>query len=466
MRDVKLVRLSDDGTHLVLTHEGTGEEFALRVDDRLRGAVVSDRARLGSLPLEKQSRLRPKEIQARLRAGESSEAIAAAADVPLERILRYAGPVLAEREYIAEQARRCALRRNGREGPGQTLEEAVGNRLEDLGISRELANWDAWRSPEGRWAVSVSFSLDDAPHRAVFTYDPLGRVVTTADDKARALVGEALRVPGSAPGLAPVEPPRAVGTPPVDSNGYPYAESHGTPYTEGNGMPYAEQHGTAYSEPSVAAGRDGHRLRLAPPPAPDVGTGGYIAPAVENWQRREVPASEPTPAPAPPVPGHDTGPDAEDTIDLSHAVGRSLRSAGPDAGAPRPIRTVEPDRPAAPPAPAAPTTHAAPATPAARDLAPDEVPDLDDPPLQSRVEPDRSQEHEPEPEATEPESRPDDEAADQSEPVESEPAPAPRRPRTGSSADARRRRARSGGRKGSVPSWDDILFGGGRGGQD
>ncbi|HZC27068.1 MAG TPA: septation protein SepH, partial [Actinopolymorphaceae bacterium] len=116
MRDVKLVRLSDDGTHLVLTHEGTGEEFALRVDDRLRGAVVSDRARQGSLPLERQSRLRPKEIQARLRAGESSEDNAAAADVPIERILRYAGPVLAEREYIAEQARRCALRRHGRDG--------------------------------------------------------------------------------------------------------------------------------------------------------------------------------------------------------------------------------------------------------------------------------------------------------------------------------------------------------------
>src|SRR5690606_11192458 len=85
MRDVKLVRLSDDGTHVVLTHEGTGEEFALRIDDRLRGAVVSDRARQGSLPRERQSRLRPKEIQARLRAGESSESIAAAAGVPLER---------------------------------------------------------------------------------------------------------------------------------------------------------------------------------------------------------------------------------------------------------------------------------------------------------------------------------------------------------------------------------------------
>ena len=147
MRDVRLVHLSDDGTHLLLTHEGSGEEFALKIDDRLRGAVVSDRARQGSAPLEKQSRLRPKEIQARLRAGESSETVAAAAEVPIERILRYAGPVLAEREYTAGQARRCALRRNGREGPAQILDEAVGSRLDALGIGRDHATWDAWRTP-------------------------------------------------------------------------------------------------------------------------------------------------------------------------------------------------------------------------------------------------------------------------------------------------------------------------------
>src|SRR5690606_5380121 len=120
--------------HLVLAHEGTGEEFALRIDDRIRGAVVSDRARIGQLPVERPSRLRPKEIQARLRAGESSEEIAEAAGVPLERILRYAGPVLAERQYIAEQARRCVLRRQAGEAAGRTLDQVVAARLESYGL--------------------------------------------------------------------------------------------------------------------------------------------------------------------------------------------------------------------------------------------------------------------------------------------------------------------------------------------
>ncbi|MEQ7123075.1 septation protein SepH [Actinopolymorpha sp. B11F2] len=377
MRDVKLVRLSDDGTHLVLTHERTGEEFALRVDDRLRGAVVSDRARQGALPLERQSRLRPKEIQARLRAGESSEDIAAAADVPIERILRYAGPVLAEREYIAEQARRCALRRNGRDGPGQILDEAVGKRLDELQVGRDHASWDAWRSSEGRWVVAVSFGLGGTDHKATFRYDPLGRVVTSADDIARALVGEATQpVPGLTPELAP-----GFGPSPDDAD---------------------ERHRSATGRST----RDGHRLRLAPVPSPDPG----VTPA--------EPALE--------------LPETEDTIDLSQTL--AARGSGPK---PQPGRNTSGEH----------RPDAGPPTPDSGELAPDEMPDLDDPLNSERVEePAVASRAEPAPPPAAERSNGSEQAT-------------PRRAR--STAEARRKRARSSGRRGSVPSWDDILFGGG-----
>jgi Protein of unknown function (DUF3071) len=371
MRDVKLVRLSDDGTHLVLTHEGTGEEFALRVDDRLRGAVVSDRARQGSLPLERQSRLRPKEIQARLRAGESSEDIAAAADVPIERILRYAGPVLAEREYIAEQARRCALRRNGRDGPGQILDDAVGTRLDELQVDRELASWDAWRSSEGRWVIAVSFTLRGTDYRALFGYDPLGRVVTASDDKARTLIGEASP---PIPGLTPELAPGFVSDRPSRADG-----AGGTPRTA----------------------RD-QRLRLAPAPAVDDGFG----------------------------PGD--LPDAEETIDLSQTLGQPRRQSGTPAAQASGHQSRGNGRPAPP-----------------DELAPDEVPDLDDPP--QSPEPDQIAQTQ----AAQTQAAQTDQDA---------PKQGPRRARP--PVDPRRRRARSAGRRGSVPSWDDILFGGGRGGKD
>ncbi|GAA2758206.1 septation protein SepH [Actinopolymorpha rutila] len=396
MRDVRLVHLSDDGTHLLLTHEGSGEEFALKIDDRLRGAVVSDRARQGSAPLEKQSRLRPKEIQARLRAGESSEAVAAAAEVPIERILRYAGPVLAEREYTAGQARRCALRRNGREGPAQILDEAVGSRLDSLGVGRDHATWDAWRTPEGRWAVTVTFTFEGEEHRAMFSYDPLGRVVVTSDAKARDLVGEA-------PMDSIVPPPAA---------------------------PAAPEH---VVEPQS---REAHRLRLAPPPA-------------------------------------DAAPDTEDTIDLSHSIGRQLATG---------------QGPRAVPAPSGPagrsSTHGATSANEPDELAPDEVPDLDEAPDTEQAATPASAPADELPRPSAPAAA--DEKARGSEPevategeatVGEKEQPAPEQPPAAEAesqqparrraAEARRRRARAAGGKGkgrsAVPSWDDILFGGGRG---
>ncbi|REF38143.1 septation protein SepH [Thermasporomyces composti] len=351
MRDVKLVRLSDDGTHLVLTHEGTGEDFALRVDDRLRGAVVSDRARQGSLPRERQSRLRPKEIQARLRAGESSESIAAAAGVPLERVLRYAGPVLAEREYMAEQGRRCALRRTGREGPGQILEEAVNKRLEELG-ALSTAHWDAWRNPEGRWVVAVNFSLNGTEIQATFHYDPVGRVVTTADDKARALVGE-----GTYPGLSPEPAPEE-----------------------------------SSEQASDGRHRDGtHYLRLAPVPSP---------------QQDDLDDDTSRPASV-------QDPETEETVDLSHTL-RQTRQAPPE-------QRWASDRAASSPWPANATSA------------------VDEPGQASAAQ-----------------------ASVDARTDEDDAKTAARR----RSADARRRRVRSSGRRGNVPSWDDILFGGGRGRND
>ena len=97
MREARLVGLSQDGTKLVLAMPETGEEFAVPVDDRLRAALRGDRARLDQLEIQMESALRPRDIQARIRAGESPEAVAAVAQMPMERVMAFAGPVLAER---------------------------------------------------------------------------------------------------------------------------------------------------------------------------------------------------------------------------------------------------------------------------------------------------------------------------------------------------------------------------------
>ena len=81
MQELRLVAVSEDGTYLVLAGTGRGTRFMLPVDDRLRAAVRGQFSRLGQYEIEVENPLRPKEIQARIRAGETAESIAQAAGI-------------------------------------------------------------------------------------------------------------------------------------------------------------------------------------------------------------------------------------------------------------------------------------------------------------------------------------------------------------------------------------------------
>lgn len=187
MRDLELVGLSADATS-VLLRDGTNEVFRVRVDDRLRAAISGDRARLGQVEINMDSALRPRDIQARIRAGESPEAVAAVAQVSLERIMGYALPVLAEREHVCRQARQSGLRRKHASGPGRLLGTAVDEHLRNNGWDPEAASWDAWRREDGRWSVTVAASSNGTP--ATFLFDAPGRYAFAHDDGARRLVGD------------------------------------------------------------------------------------------------------------------------------------------------------------------------------------------------------------------------------------------------------------------------------------
>ena len=189
MRHLELVGLSEDGTSVVLNDVETGESFGVQLDDRLRAAVVHDRVRLGQLELALTSTLRPKDIQARIRAGQSSADVAAAAGVSVERIMRFASPVLAEREHVATQAQRSVLRRPGSDAP-RTLADVVSERLDGRHVPAASLGWDAWRRDDGRWTVSVRYRSGERERTAHFVYDPLARVVVTSDDESRWLAGE------------------------------------------------------------------------------------------------------------------------------------------------------------------------------------------------------------------------------------------------------------------------------------
>ncbi|KAA0922176.1 MULTISPECIES: septation protein SepH [Streptomyces] len=188
MPELRVVAVSNDGTRLVLK-AADSTEYTLPIDERLRAAVRGDRPRLGQIEIEVESHLRPRDIQARIRAGASAEEVASLAGIPVDRVRRFEGPVLAERAFMAERARKTPVRRPG-ETTGPQLGEAVQERLLLRGADKETVQWDSWRRDDGTWEVLLVYRVAGEPHSASWTYDPPRRLVQAVDDEARSLIGE------------------------------------------------------------------------------------------------------------------------------------------------------------------------------------------------------------------------------------------------------------------------------------
>ena len=162
MQDLRLVGVHDDGTHLLLSGAG-GEMFQLPIDEALRTAsrsTAKPRAERPAVPMS------PRDIQARIRAGATAADVAELSGMPLAKVERYEGPVLAEREYVAQQARKVEV---AAPSPGHdvyrsafgdnpaTLDDMVAHRLSAHGIDPSTVEWDSWRRQDGTWTVSASF---------------------------------------------------------------------------------------------------------------------------------------------------------------------------------------------------------------------------------------------------------------------------------------------------------------------
>ncbi|WP_369392404.1 septation protein SepH [Streptomyces sp. CG1] len=188
MPELRVVAVSNDGTRLVLK-AADATEYTLPIDERLRAAVRGDRPRLGQIEIEVESHLRPRDIQARIRAGATAEEVAQLAGIPVDRVRRFEGPVLAERAFMAERARKTPVRRPG-ENSGPLLGEAVQERLLLRGVEKDTVQWDSWRRDDGTWEVLLVYRVAGEPHSASWTYDPPRRLVQAVDDEARSLIGE------------------------------------------------------------------------------------------------------------------------------------------------------------------------------------------------------------------------------------------------------------------------------------
>jgi hypothetical protein len=181
--DLKFVGLSEDGEHLIV--EGPqGSAFRLRVTPMVRAAVRLDRPAMEHHKAEIDGSLPPREIQARIRSGMSAHEISQKTGVSLEHIARYEGPILAEREFIAERARTSPI---ASEPDSPTLGEIVTDRLATRGVNILDLEWDAFKSDGHGWLVSVSYIQDQEVLTAKWAFKQSSRTLNALDSEARSL---------------------------------------------------------------------------------------------------------------------------------------------------------------------------------------------------------------------------------------------------------------------------------------
>lgn len=255
MWELRFVSVSDDAEHIIVSSPDLdGEEFLLAINDELRDALAPPARPRRPDPAPDEP-LTPREIQSRIRAGQSPQELAEAAGVSLAKVERFAGPVLTERAHMAEAARAARVTWHGESAEPRSLESVVTARLEVDGAT-DLA-WDAWRREDGVWMVQVAYELGGQRHTAEWTWETTRRQLRPYGAAARALSSPAAATPAPeppAPGLrmVPASPgPRNIPTP------------HGSP-----------AHPAAAVSPSTGAGaepeEDGVTRRAAVPSWDDI----------------------------------------------------------------------------------------------------------------------------------------------------------------------------------------------------
>jgi Protein of unknown function (DUF3071) len=389
MQELRFVAVSEDGRYAVLAIPGRSARFMLPIDERLRAVALGQTSRLAQYEIEVESPLRPKEIQARIRAGETVEEIADAAGIAVERVRWFEGPVLAERAYIADQAQTASVRRHGDSTPGPRLGEIVAERLNSIGADADETQWDAKKRGDGSWQIQLMFTSGGRLHVAEWVFDPRRRHVLPADDNAARM---------SLPGA---EPPQPAAPPPGEATVTRLAPRLGTVRHERPGP------GRPASEPA--------------PPAPVV---------------------------APPVPAAPTPP--------------SVPSAPMTAEPRRPV-TAEPRRPVAAeagrPVTAEPRRDIAGPPAAERSSWPRPTPREPAPTPRVAAEAAR-EDHPAAPPAAE--TAPDRQAASAASATSAASVDAAAQAEPGAEQTGRQGRKAARGRRSSVPSWDEIMFGSSR----
>ncbi|MGK8487471.1 septation protein SepH [Nocardia asiatica] len=288
MRELRVIGVTPDSTHIVCIDTESGQKFRLPADDKLRAAARGDLARFGQIEIEMEATMRPRDIQARIRAGASVEQVTEESGMPASRVERFAYPVLLERARAAELAQKAHPVRP--DGPAvDTLIDVVTAAFTARGHNIEGAEWDAWKDEKGYWVAQLQWQNGRSEIAAHWRYQPdaHGGSVSPLDDPASDLIdpdfGRALR------GLATIVPPEPE---PAQPQPEPVAEPRPAPATppartaSRQSQPTLDEY---YEQRAVAAGGGAAAI----PPGNGAATGTAVPAAAANAAPASAAAATP-----------------------------------------------------------------------------------------------------------------------------------------------------------------------------
>lgn len=179
MKELKVIRTEDE--RLIVATD-SGETFALVIDDVLRAEV----RRAQTAPETGAARPSPREIQAQIRSGLSAQEVAQLLGARLEDVVRYEGPVLAEREHIVGLALAVPVLLGAVDDAEAqpTFGAAMRAKLGEVAAAGE--RWTSWKDPSG-WIVKLQFQVGDIEHDARWSFDPRRSALSPVNADAQQL---------------------------------------------------------------------------------------------------------------------------------------------------------------------------------------------------------------------------------------------------------------------------------------
>jgi len=219
MSELRLSGKNNEGTHLTLV-DNDGAEYVVRISDTLRATV--NQPRLASVPAQGEDlTISVKEIQRRLRAGDTPEVIAREGNTTVDKVARFSGPILQEREYILSQARSAGLRKDATRLDISFLDAVIG-KLVPRGVDADDLSWNTWRLPDTTWHIELHFPNRDGNGVASWNFDTSRRTINPTDDNGAWLIGEEAPARVIEPGFInsePTHPSRIENPAPIDLPG-------------------------------------------------------------------------------------------------------------------------------------------------------------------------------------------------------------------------------------------------------